>query len=153
MKKFLSNHRIDVGLSVESSGVFMRVPWDDRSRATVSEDSLVTLASSYFEAHAEMSRRNVTCPANKDRAALPSGVVNGAQLPQYAETRWVCLQLNLVTFLVLAVLLVQRGVDLLTANHRYRSIHVERAFVHAKLSLTSVRSFTYQKYFLNVQDH
>jgi hypothetical protein len=93
VKKFLSTHRIDVGLSVESSGVFMRIPWDDKARTTVSEDSLLTLASSYFESHVEMSRRNVTCPANKDRAALPSGIVRGAQLPQYAETRLVTITL------------------------------------------------------------
>ena len=95
VKAFLSNHRIDVGLSIESSGVFMRIPWDEKSRSNspVSVDSLSTLASAYFEAHVEMSRRNVTCPANKDRGSLPSGIVDGAQLPQYAETRSVFEQL------------------------------------------------------------
>ena len=90
VKKFLSDHRIDVGLSIESSGIFMRIPWDERTRTNVqvSEDSLVTLASAYLESHIEMSRRNVTCPANKERGALPSGIVNGAQLPQYSETRF-----------------------------------------------------------------
>jgi hypothetical protein len=61
VKKFLSDHRIDVGLSIESSGIFMRIPWDERTRTNVqvSEDSLVTLASAYLESHIEMSRRNV----------------------------------------------------------------------------------------------
>jgi hypothetical protein len=58
VKKFLSDHRVDIGLSVESSGVFMRIPWDEKTRATVqvSEDSLDTLAAAYLDAHVEMAR-------------------------------------------------------------------------------------------------
>lgn len=61
VKKFLSDHRVDIGLSVESSGVFMRIPWDEKTRATVqlSEDSLDTLAAAYLDAHVEMARYNV----------------------------------------------------------------------------------------------
>ena len=54
----------------------------------ISEESLVTLASAFFDTHGQMSKRNLTCPATKDRGALPSGIVHGSQLPQYSETRY-----------------------------------------------------------------
>ena len=74
MKKFLSDHRVDIGLSMESSGVFMRIPWDEKTRATVqvSEDSLDTLAAAYLDSHVEMARYSSTSILN---LTAESGVV------------------------------------------------------------------------------
>ena len=63
VKQFLANYNIQVGLSLEGEGVFMRMPWDERHKHDSKDDqSLRFLAEAYFKAHPVMS--NVSAAAD-----------------------------------------------------------------------------------------
>ncbi len=63
LKKFLTDHPVEVGLSIEGGGLFMRVPWDDKSRGNFLPSlSLDTLAKSYLNENLEMNDANMICP-------------------------------------------------------------------------------------------
>lgn len=94
IKTFLSTHAIDVGLSVESEGVFMRMPYDDRNRfaskaEAQSDESLHLLAQAYFKAHSLMSNETVeiACPSTDYHPNdYPVGLTYGSQLSKYKGT-------------------------------------------------------------------
>ena len=78
VKTFLRNYRIDVGLSVESNGLFMRLPWDDdRKSDPPMEDSLRFLATSYYKSNNDLI--NETCSNN-----VANGLIKGSSLSKYS---------------------------------------------------------------------
>ena len=89
IKTFIQNFSIQVGLSIEGDGVYMRMPWDEPNGEEVMPPdfrlTLEKLASSYAGAHPRMDG-SWTCPALTDHAPYPVGVVNGAQVSKYKHS-------------------------------------------------------------------
>lgn len=89
VKTFLQNHPIDVALSIEGEGLFVRMPWDDRHspvQENVTETNLRTLAKSFFDAHSVMSAQSTPCQEQQDSKQYPTGLVYGSQLGKYSGT-------------------------------------------------------------------
>ena len=90
IKQFLKTHQVDLGLSVESEGIFMRLPYDDASAANKNSidkrplnpntvSSLQLLAEAFSK-----GRHVVSDDAENKRDPLcdnkPHGIVTGAEL-------------------------------------------------------------------------
>jgi hypothetical protein len=84
LKKFLSIHKIDVGLSLESEGIFMRLPWDEEQGGSSSQSdiSVEFLAQTYFANHKDMSDINRE-PCTTIDGRQPNGLVHGTLLSRY----------------------------------------------------------------------
>ena len=83
MRRFLANYQLDAGLSIESEGKFVRIPWDDETRASYSvatkdeEDNLQVLARTLLSKQSN----NATCKNQPGGDAdSPKGIVRGSQL-------------------------------------------------------------------------
>lgn len=80
IKQFFKTHDINVALSIEGEGVFMRLPWDEESNSAQrpdiksTEDNLKTLASAYSSAHPVMASNKEEC------AKKPHGIVFGSEV-------------------------------------------------------------------------
>ena len=83
VKTVIQNFNIRVGLSLESHGLFVRIPWDDKSEhmyETVpynAEKSFMALARSYFDVNEEM-RDRIGCPV-QEGADNPIGIKSGSE--------------------------------------------------------------------------
>lgn len=88
VKTFLSVNKIHVALSVESHGMFMRMPWDDADSGQSENDpSLKYLAQSYFDAHQAMhSVQHVPCEGFNNENPRPVGLMYGKNLKEYTGT-------------------------------------------------------------------
>merc|ERR1719188_2809136 len=96
VKKFLTTHSIDAAMSLESEGIFVRMPPDDAEafagsggRGDIRDESVILLAQAYFNAHPIMSDVKATTgctPSVGHPDPYPSGLNYGSQLAGYAGT-------------------------------------------------------------------
>ena len=90
IKQFLKTHQVDLGLSVESEGIFMRLPYDDANKNSMDSDgrplnpntvsSLQLLAEAFSK-----GRQHVSDDAENNRDDplcnnKPQGIITGADL-------------------------------------------------------------------------
>lgn len=86
-KHFLNTHEINIALSVEGEGLFVRLPYDDKSLQTQrpitpsAEKDLMVLASAFKDAHPAMNGSKAANPDLCDNK--PTGVLSGSQIGKY----------------------------------------------------------------------
>ncbi|TRY63066.1 hypothetical protein TCAL_03885 [Tigriopus californicus] len=89
VKTFLDTHPVDVALSIEGEGMFMRMPWDDMSptsdRHPDIDQSLQFLAQAFFRAHPVMSNTTTLEPICS-LPNSPTGLIAGSQMGKYKGT-------------------------------------------------------------------
>ena len=85
VKEFLATHEIQVALSIEGEGMFMRMPWDDSSHGADSkvDQGLKFLAQTYYQAHETMSNNSVSPKCSQNAR---EGLLYGSDVNQYSGT-------------------------------------------------------------------
>ena len=91
VKTFLASYPINAALSLESEGMFVRLPLDEAKGKKTDfkkDPSLPYLGETYLKEHLQMSNiTNIPCPTTgHDRDSYPIGLTYGSQLSQYTKT-------------------------------------------------------------------
>ena len=77
LKRFMAGFNINMALSLEASGVFMRIPWDSGTSTTTDLDNVLHLmAAQYSKLHSKMRNSTSSCHGRK-----VSGTQQGSLIP------------------------------------------------------------------------